>query len=294
MPDETLKGVPYPLGSDAAATLDTIIQQLAEWVDTSPGTASVTTSERDALAGPNLWRGRVVYNSQLQRLQAYDGTGWTNDVVTVSQSSIADLAVSTAKLATGAVTLSKIAGSAYSAAAAAGKLVMRDSSGRAQVSLPNAYSDIANKGYVDSAGSVASAPNTIVKRDGNGRSRVNPPATTYDIATKGYVDDHMWGTSNIQNGAVTNVKLADALGGDLAWSGWDINYAKLADIGMCWGQASSFNDGPTLPPGFRPVEEPTRTPATNSVSGYGIVTIETDGTMSCTGGVYFTAIYKVS
>lgn len=112
MPGSTTKGAPYPVGTDAAASLDTIVQSLAEWVDSRPGVASVTTAERDALAGANLWAGRVVFNNQTLRLQMYTGSAWTDDVVAVGTNALTDLAVVTAKLANLAVTTGKLADAA--------------------------------------------------------------------------------------------------------------------------------------------------------------------------------------
>lgn len=101
MPSSTTKGVPYPIGTDAAALLDTIVQSLADWVDAQPGIMSVTTAEMNALAGDDLWVGRVVYNNQTLRLMVYNGTAW------VLTTNIEDGSVSTNKLVDGAVTDAK-------------------------------------------------------------------------------------------------------------------------------------------------------------------------------------------
>lgn len=74
MPSTTAKGTPYPIGSDAAASLDTIIQSLAQWVSDRPGVASMTTAEIAALTGADLWVGRVVVNNQTLKPNVYLGS----------------------------------------------------------------------------------------------------------------------------------------------------------------------------------------------------------------------------
>ena len=76
MPGSTSKGVPYPVGTDAAASLDTITQSLAQWVSDRPGVASLTTAEIAALTGADLWTGRVVFNNQTLKPLVYTGSGW--------------------------------------------------------------------------------------------------------------------------------------------------------------------------------------------------------------------------
>lgn len=73
----TTKGFRYPAGSEAAETLDTAIQNLAEDVDDSPGIKAYTTAQRDALAGGQLWAGRVIWNVTLGEIQQYDGAVWS-------------------------------------------------------------------------------------------------------------------------------------------------------------------------------------------------------------------------
>lgn len=77
MPSTTAKGAPFPLGTDTADTLDTTIESLAKWVDARPGVSSLTTAQRDALAGTDLWDGRVIWNSTVGRLERYN-TGTTS------------------------------------------------------------------------------------------------------------------------------------------------------------------------------------------------------------------------
>lgn len=71
MPGTTGKGVPYSLGTDAASTIDNTMQSLAEWVDGRPGVAPLSTAQRDALAGADLWDGRVIWNNTLAQLERY-------------------------------------------------------------------------------------------------------------------------------------------------------------------------------------------------------------------------------
>lgn len=91
MPSSTAKGAPYPIGTDPAASLDTIVQSLAAWVDTQPGVASMTTTQRDALAAPQKWVGRVIFNSTLLRLQIYDGSTWDQPLMAFPKVQTADI-----------------------------------------------------------------------------------------------------------------------------------------------------------------------------------------------------------
>lgn len=78
MPGSTSKGAPYSLGSDTAATIDDSMKALAEWVDARPGVSPITTAARDALAGADLWDGRVIWNLTTARLERYNAgtTSW--------------------------------------------------------------------------------------------------------------------------------------------------------------------------------------------------------------------------
>lgn len=80
MPGTTVKGVPYSIGSDPAASIDTTMQKLAEWVDGRPGIAPMTTTQRDALAGADLWDGRVILNTTKIVLERYNlaTTAWVS------------------------------------------------------------------------------------------------------------------------------------------------------------------------------------------------------------------------
>lgn len=81
MPGTTTKGVPYSLGADAASTIDTVMQTLAQWVDDNPGTASLTTVARNALAGADLWAGRRVWDTTLGQYVKYTGAAWVAEHV---------------------------------------------------------------------------------------------------------------------------------------------------------------------------------------------------------------------
>jgi hypothetical protein len=95
MPSTTTKGVPYPLGSDAAAELDTIVQSLAQWVDDNPGIASMTTTARNALTSAEEWVSRVIYNSTTSALERYNGAAWVSvaDFTPYMQKGSSDISV---------------------------------------------------------------------------------------------------------------------------------------------------------------------------------------------------------
>lgn len=64
----TAKGVPYPTGSDAADA-PTQLANLAAWLDAHAWGGIHTTTQRDLLAGANLWAGIVIWNSTAGRLE---------------------------------------------------------------------------------------------------------------------------------------------------------------------------------------------------------------------------------
>lgn len=67
------RGAPFPAGSDpndVVAWLD----QLAQWVNDRPGVSALTTTQRNALAGADLWDGRLVMNTTTDRLNRYDAS----------------------------------------------------------------------------------------------------------------------------------------------------------------------------------------------------------------------------
>lgn len=77
MPGSTTKGVPYSLGADAADTIDTTMQSMAEWVDTHGASISaLTTTQRDALAGAARWTNRVIWNTTNLREERWTGSAW--------------------------------------------------------------------------------------------------------------------------------------------------------------------------------------------------------------------------
>lgn len=73
---ETTKGAPYPEGTDAA-NVPGDIQSLAEWIDEVLGNA-MTTAQRNALAGADLWADRIIYNLTTGQLERYNlpTTAW--------------------------------------------------------------------------------------------------------------------------------------------------------------------------------------------------------------------------
>lgn len=69
----TTRGAPYPLATDTAdPALD--LRRLADWVDARPGVSTLTTAQRDALTGADLWDGRVILNLTAAALERYDAT----------------------------------------------------------------------------------------------------------------------------------------------------------------------------------------------------------------------------
>jgi hypothetical protein len=72
MPGTTPRGAPFSLGSDTADTIDTTMEALARWADARPGVSPLTTAQRDALAGADLWDGRVIWNITTARLERYN------------------------------------------------------------------------------------------------------------------------------------------------------------------------------------------------------------------------------
>ena len=71
----TARGVPQPAGpdsNDAALWL----QRLAAWVNDRPGIATLSTTQRNALAPAEVWAGRVIWNTTAGRHERYDGSSW--------------------------------------------------------------------------------------------------------------------------------------------------------------------------------------------------------------------------
>jgi hypothetical protein len=67
----TPKGAPYPAATDAN-DVPADLQALATWVDARPGVSPLTTAQRDALTGADLWDGRVIFNLTAVQLERYD------------------------------------------------------------------------------------------------------------------------------------------------------------------------------------------------------------------------------
>lgn len=75
MPTATAKGVPYPVDGDPP-DVPKDMGALATWNDGNPGVAVMTTAQRDALAAPQKWVGRVIYNTTTTTHEGYNGTAW--------------------------------------------------------------------------------------------------------------------------------------------------------------------------------------------------------------------------
>ncbi len=78
----TAKGVPYPVATDSN-DVPVDIRRLADWLDARPGVSALTTAQRDALTGVDLWNGRVIYNLTTTQLERYDAAAlaWRATVV---------------------------------------------------------------------------------------------------------------------------------------------------------------------------------------------------------------------
>lgn len=73
----TPRGAPYPVGSDNNDGPGAFLA-LATWTQDRPGIQTVAdVTARDALAGADLWAGRVVYVTADDSLHSYNGTAWT-------------------------------------------------------------------------------------------------------------------------------------------------------------------------------------------------------------------------
>ncbi|MCA1781988.1 MAG: hypothetical protein ABR616_05760 [Dermatophilaceae bacterium] len=72
----TTKGVPYVESPDALADYPDVSLALATLLDGRPGVASLTTTQRDALTGADLWVGRTIYSTTNGRLEFYNGSVW--------------------------------------------------------------------------------------------------------------------------------------------------------------------------------------------------------------------------
>lgn len=74
----TTRGYPYPAGNQPANEWDNYLRRLAEKNDARPGVSPLTTTQRDALSGVELWTGRVIWNTTIGRMQHYNGSAWVN------------------------------------------------------------------------------------------------------------------------------------------------------------------------------------------------------------------------
>lgn len=226
----------------------------------------VVVGEQGTDAGrPTAGKGRALYwNTDRTVLQFDDGLGW-QDVSTVGGGGPAtDISVGGAAsegasqrgarsdhvhllpLATGtthggmsAADKSKLDGA--TSAATAGRMMIRDANGRAQVASPLASADIANRGFVEGivggaaapivsadnnglatpamlaattrvdGASVAASANTLPVRDASGRTQVATPSAQADATPKSYVDGQIAGhrhdAAHITTGTLSSARL---------------------------------------------------------------------------------------
>lgn len=69
MSTSTSKGIPVPENDVDSFDLERDIGAIAEWVDDRPGVGSHTTTERNGLGAPDLWPGKVIFNTTTQKLE---------------------------------------------------------------------------------------------------------------------------------------------------------------------------------------------------------------------------------
>jgi hypothetical protein len=81
VPTTTGKGYQYPVEADPITIYPATAQITALLEDARPGVSVVTTAERNAYAGTDLWVGRIIYNTDLGQLQRYTGVDWQPAVV---------------------------------------------------------------------------------------------------------------------------------------------------------------------------------------------------------------------
>lgn len=81
------RGVPGPDLTDAPADIEAAVNPLRDWVNDHPGISDLTTAERDALTGVDLWTGRLIYNTTTDRYERYDA-GWAAAFATISGATI--------------------------------------------------------------------------------------------------------------------------------------------------------------------------------------------------------------
>jgi asparagine N-glycosylation enzyme membrane subunit Stt3 len=76
----------YDGTSPKAHAVGTLVEHTVAAIDyREAGTSRLTTAERDALTGADLWEGRVIFNTDLDEVQAYDGARWGFNVGQISE-----------------------------------------------------------------------------------------------------------------------------------------------------------------------------------------------------------------
>src|SRR5487761_1411766 len=82
-------GINYPDETDTITSYPAIAQEVALWVDARPGVARLSTTARDALAAPDIWTGKAIYNLTTKTFQIYDPTnGNWSDIPSTNSSVI--------------------------------------------------------------------------------------------------------------------------------------------------------------------------------------------------------------
>lgn len=76
MPSTTARGVPYPAPGDPD-NVPSDMANLAGWVNDRPGVAAISSAQRNALSGAELWVGRCIYNTTTAQVEIYGGSAWT-------------------------------------------------------------------------------------------------------------------------------------------------------------------------------------------------------------------------
>ncbi|WP_243061127.1 hypothetical protein [Nocardioides sp. SR21] len=87
----TPRGVPYP-GPGDPDNVPVDMHELAQWLNDHPGISALSTTARNALAGVDLWDGRLVFDTTLRAYMKYDdntdtwGRQWEGAVATYDSS----------------------------------------------------------------------------------------------------------------------------------------------------------------------------------------------------------------
>lgn len=82
--------LPYPEPQDPN-DVPADMQALATAIEEAPGVADMTTVERDALTGAQLWVGRMIYNTDTATYQSWDGAAWNEDIGGIPGAGVAAL-----------------------------------------------------------------------------------------------------------------------------------------------------------------------------------------------------------